>query len=195
MKAVRAFIAIDLVPEAIQRLDDFSKQLQREFGALPVRWIPVENMHLTLKFLGEVSEENLNVLTAMIRAEASACPPFDLSIGGLGVFPNAKRPRVIWLGVEAPAELGDFQRRIEGETIKLGYPPDKRSFSPHFTLGRVLRRADRGEVQEISQRLDQQKSDFIAASPVEAVHLYKSDLKSTGAVYTHLAAAQLGSIK
>jgi 2'-5' RNA ligase len=155
----------------------------------------VGNVHLTLKFLGDVSEENLNALTAMIQAEASACPPFNLSIGGLGVFPSIKRPRVIWVGVEAPAELSDLHGRIEAETTKPGYPPDKRGFSPHVTLGRVLRRADSGEVREISQRLDQQKTGFIAASPVEAVHLYQSDLKSTGAVYTHLAAARLASIK
>jgi len=98
---------------------------------------PTENMHLTLKFLGDISPENVNLLTQMLRAEAEFCRSFDMQIGGLASFPNLKRPRVIYIGIQAPVVLEALYNGIESASRRLGYESDERSFSPHLTIGRA----------------------------------------------------------
>ena len=95
MSVIRAFIAINISPEIKQRLTVLSGDLQRALSGVPVRWVPVENIHLTLKFLGDVSETNLELLKKMMKSEAAEHSVFELSAGELGAFPTIRRPRVI----------------------------------------------------------------------------------------------------
>jgi 2'-5' RNA ligase len=192
MSVIRAFIAIDLPPDVQDCLKQISEQLKTEVGEKAVRWVPVSNIHLTLKFLGDVSINNLDVLKEIITAEAALQKPMEFSIGRLGAYPKSRRPRVIWVGVEAPPELISLQRGIETRTAKVGYPQDTRKFSPHLTLGRVSRNASPEEVREIGDVICNSKLGFLGAARVQDVHLFKSDLQPTGAIYTKLFTAPLG---
>jgi RNA 2',3'-cyclic 3'-phosphodiesterase len=190
---IRAFIAIKLSPEIHQRLNDVNVLLKQRLQGALIRWVPVDNIHLTLKFLGDVPTTNLDMLAKILKAEASQYEPFEISVGELGAFPSAHRPHVIWLGVQAPAELNTLQHGIEEETARLGYKPEDRPFSPHLTLGRVSRNADTQDFARIEAAINETKVGFLGAMRVETVQLFKSDLKPNGAVYTGLLEAPFKS--
>lgn len=191
MSIIRAFIAIDLSAEIQQRLNEVLNNYQAILDRIPVRWIPVTNIHLTLKFLGEVSLSNLNLLTDMIQAEISNHHQFEISVGSSGAFPNNRQPRIIWVGVEAPQELTQIQAGIEAATARLGYAREERAFSPHLTLGRVSRNASMQDMKAISHTIEKVRVGFLGATNIEKVHLYRSDLRPSGAVYTHIFSASL----
>lgn len=188
---IRAFIAIELSKEIIQHLDQVSRELQDRLPGIPVRWVPAANIHLTLKFLGDVSESNLDVLTKILHNVVSLHHPFEVSVGGLGAFPKIHQPRVIWIGLEAPPELISIQHAIESETSRLGYAQENRAFSPHLTLGRVSRNATAQDMHAIASQLEHSKVGFLGATRVEAIHLFRSDLQPGGAIYTSLFVAPL----
>jgi 2'-5' RNA ligase len=188
---IRAFIAIDLSVDIQRRLDEVIENFKRQLPHIPIRWVPAANIHLTLKFLGDVSLSNLSVLTDMIQAEISAHHQFDISVGGAGAFPNLRQPRIIWVGVEAPAELSAVQNGIEATTSRLGYDREDRAFSPHLTLGRVSRNATAQDAKVISKILETTTVGFLGATCIERVNLYRSDLQPTGAVYTQIFSASL----
>ena len=186
MEVIRAFIAIDLSLDIQDRLNEVVKKYKIQLTTVPIRWVAGSNIHLTLKFLGDVSLSNLNILTDMIQTEISSHRQFDISVGGSGAFPNIRQPRIIWVGVEAPPELTAIQNGIEATTGRLGYAREERAFSPHLTLGRVSRNATSQDVKAISKALESTKVGFLGATCVEEVHLYRSDLQPTGAVYTQI---------
>lgn len=190
MSVIRAFIALDLSNEIYQRLERVIDDLQSQLNGVPVRWVPIDNIHLTLKFLGNVSVANLEVLKKLLKVEAVSHEPFEISVGDLGAFPSARRPRVIWTGVQAPPNLNLLQRGIEAETARLGYAPEERPFSPHLTLGRVSRNANSQDIRQISEVLEKQKVGYLGAARIQSVHLFRSDLKPGGAVYTRLFSAE-----
>ncbi|NJD60978.1 MAG: RNA 2',3'-cyclic phosphodiesterase [Anaerolineales bacterium] len=188
---IRAFIAIDLSTDIQYRLDEVMVNFKSLLPHSAVRWVPSANIHLTLKFLGDVSLSNLTILTDMLQTEISGHHQFDISVGGAGAFPNNRQPRVIWVGVEAPAELAAIQNGIETTTSRLGYAREDRAFSPHLTLGRVSRNATSQDAKMIAKVLETTRVGFLGATCVEKVHLYRSDLQPSGAVYTHIFSASL----
>lgn len=193
MLVIRAFIAIDLSAEVSEKLEQVSGLLQQRLKGVPVRWVPTGNIHLTLKFLGDVSLSNLEVLKRILLAEAGSHAGFEFSVGDLGAFPSPKRARVVWVGVEAPPILAALQRGIENEMARLGYEREERSFSPHLTLGRVGRNAAADDIRRIGEVLSAHKVGYLGATRVSEVHLYRSDLQPGGAVYTRLYTAPLAA--
>jgi 2'-5' RNA ligase len=201
MSVIRAFIAIDLSPAILQKIDQVTASLRRLMKDAPIKWAPAENTHLTLKFLGDVSVANLEMLNKIVQQEASANAPFEIRVEELGAFPSIRRPRVIWVKVKGPSELNALQHSIDVETARLGYASEDRAFSPHLTLGRVSRSASAGDVHRIGEILVERigspqtttpdSIDSLGTMRVEAVHLYRSDLKPAGAVYTSLFTAPL----
>lgn len=189
MSVIRAFIAVDLPSDIQDCLRQISTQFKDQMGNVPVRWVAPENIHLTLKFLGDVSLNNIEVLTELLEAEAATIKPFVISVGGMGAFPKLRSPRVIWVGIEAPHELVALQRGIDSQTARVGYARERRPFSAHLTLGRISRNATPQDVRKIGDVLALQKIGFLGVARVRAVHLYRSDLKSSGAVYTRLFTA------
>lgn len=190
-RVIRAFIAIDLSPEIAQSLDQVLSDLKRRLPRMPIRWVPVQNIHLTIKFLGDVSVSNQELLTTMLKAEANRHPPFEIQVGDLGVFPSVRRPRVIWVGVESSPELLTLHRGVDAEMARLGYLPEEKSFTPHLTLGRVSRTANSDEIRRIGDVLSGYKVDVLGRQRVQAVHFYRSDLQPSGSVYTRLFTASL----
>lgn len=186
MSVIRSFIAIDL-PKPIQdSLDNVSQDLQSRRKTTAVRWVPAKNIHLTLKFLGEVSSNNLEMLVKILYAEIGRHRCFEIKIGGLGAFPSIHRPRVIWIGVEAPPALHSLQHSIEAEAVRLGYAAEERAFSAHLTLGRVSHNASPEEVRQIGEVISELKVGQLGTAVVDKVRLFRSDLEPGGAVYTPL---------
>ena len=190
MSRLRAFIAVEIPLDIRQDIEHATSNLRRGTGSL-IRWVAVENMHLTLKFLGDIPSANVEVLTQMIRAEADSFNCFDIHLTGIGSFPNPKRPRVIYIGIQAPAALEAFQRQLESATRRLGYNSEERAFAPHLTIGRVRQNIPQDDLQKIRRALEASKIDSPGTAKVNSVHLYKSDLKPTGPVYTKLFSAHL----
>lgn len=190
---IRAFIALDLSDEILQHLDRVSKELQQRIPQKAVRWVPAQNIHLTLKFLGDVSEKHLVMITNAIKAEAAAYTPFTISVGGLGAFPKIANPRVIWVGVEAPEALAGMQRSLELQMERLGYAREDRRFSAHLTIGRVSRTVSSQQVRLLSEVLGSYSLGFIGMVKIEALYLYRSDLRPDGAVYSRLFSAPLAA--
>ena len=190
MSLLRAFIAVELPIEIRKTVCAATSKLQNDIGPL-IRWVPIENMHLTLKFLGDVSPSNVELLSQMLRAEMELFNCFDLHLNGLGSFPNLKRPRVIYVGMQDPAALEALQRGIESASSRLGYGAEERGFSPHLTIGRVKQNVTATEQQAIRHALADTKIDSLGTARVNSVELFKSDLKPTGSVYTRLYSAPL----
>lgn len=190
MNLLRAFIAVEIPLHIRQAVCSATSDLQKEIKPL-VRWVPMENMHLTLKFLGDVAPSNVDMLTQMISAEAGLFECFDLQLNGLDSFPSPKRPRVIYIGIQAPAVLEALHRGIEAASSRLGYESEDRSFSPHLTIGRVKQNITATEQQTIRRALEGTRIDSLGTARIDSVHLYKSDLQPTGSIYTRLFSAPL----
>ena len=193
MSLVRAFIAIE-IPSGIQSvIDQQTASLRTSADSSLVRWVNTCNLHLTLKFLGDVSTNNLPFLTQMMTNEASKVAAFEVEVGRLGSFPNAKRPRVIWIGIQAPAVLETLQRALEAGAGRLGYTPENRPFSPHLTIGRVRPNLAVPDQRRLQRALESQAVGRLGAAKVDAVLLIKSELRPEGSRYTRLFSAPLSS--
>jgi 2'-5' RNA ligase len=191
---LRAFIALE-IPAGIQNAIAQSTASLRV--ALPkplVRWVASQNVHLTLKFLGDISSTNLEHLAEKLKMETVSHEMFSMSVGGLGAFPTARRARVIWVGLEAPTALEALQRGVEAAAAQIGYAPEERPFSAHLTIGRVGQNVAASEMQLIRGALEVTKVGTLGTLRVEAVSIFKSDLQPGGAVYTRLYTLPMKSI-
>jgi len=191
MPLLRTFIAVEIPTHIHQAILQKTEPLRRALDSAIIRWVPISNIHLTLKFLGDVSPANVDILTQMLRAETDMLNGFDIHISGIGSFPSLRRPRVLFVGIQASAGLEALDRRIESACARLGYKSEQRGFSPHLTIGRVKQDASASEQQKIRQAIEETKIDSLGTARVNSVHLYKSDLKPTGAVYTQIFSAPL----
>jgi len=191
MDVIRAFIAVNLNQDILNRIEQVALDLQKRMNPVSIRWVPIENIHLTLKFLGNVSTANLEILKDILGKVVSNHHECDISVGGIGVFPKPHNPRVIWVGMEVPQELIALQKNIEIETARLGYSREYRPFSPHLTFGRVSRNASPQDVRVIAETLENYQVGFLGATRVRTVYLFRSDLKPDGAEYTPIYSSAL----
>jgi 2'-5' RNA ligase len=191
---LRAFIAVEILKGIQDAIALGTASLRNALPKPLIRWVAPHNVHLTLKFLGDVSPTTLQNLAEAIKVEAASHGKFSISVGGLGAFPNPRRARVIWIGLEAPPALDTLRRGVEAAAAQLGYAPDGRPFSPHLTIGRVEQNASAADLQRIRTALEATKVGLLGTLQVEAVHILKSDLQPGGSVYSHLYAMPLKSI-
>ncbi len=193
MSLLRTFIAIEL-PQTIQAaIARETSGLRRQVNRGLVRWVAAQNMHLTLRFLGDTAESSLDQIERGLSRQAALFQPMELTVGGFGIFPSPKRPRVLWIGVQAPAELSTLQRRIESLAQSAGFEAETRPYSPHLTLGRVSQKISSSEMQALRSALEATRIGELGSFTAEAIHLIRSDLRPEGAVYTRLFSAQLGA--
>lgn len=193
MNQIRVFIAVDLPPAIQESVEKQTASLRRTLGDDLIRWVPAQNMHLTLKFIGNIAASHLDFLKQMLTQSVNSQRQFDLQIGGIGSFPNLKRPRVLWVGIHAPADLTSLQKNVEAGAVRLGYEKEERGFSPHLTLGRVRQNVSAVDLQRIRSALENTQIGRIGTTTIEAVHLYKSDLHTDGSIYTKLLSVSLGN--
>jgi len=190
---LRSFVAVE-IPAGIQSaLARSIAPLQTVLPKPLIRWVAPENIHLTLKFLGEVSPANLERLAEALKAEAMAHKAFTMSVGGLGAFPTPHRARILWIGLEAPSALMALLRAVEAVAARLGYASEDRPFSPHLTIGRVGQFVSGTDLQRIRNALEGTIVGTLGTVSVDAVHIFKSDLQPGGSVYTRLYTLPLKS--
>ena len=191
MSVLRAFIAIEFPAHVCDAIQKQTVRLRQTLGDDLIRWVPTQNMHLTLKFLGDTATSYLDFLKQLLIREAESHPQFDLQLGGLGAFPTSRRPRLLWIGIHAPTDLVSLQRGIETGASRLGYEQEERAFSPHLTIGRVRPNISPPELQKIHAALDTIQLGNIGTARVDSIHLFKSDLQPGGSIYTKLFSAPL----
>jgi 2'-5' RNA ligase len=191
MSVLRAFIAIELPAHVCDAIQKQTVRLRQTLGNDLIRLVPTQNMHLTLKFLGDTTTSYLDFLKQLLIREAESHPQFDLQLGGLGAFPTSRRPRLLWIGIHAPADLVSLQRGIEAGASRLGYEQEERPFSPHLTIGRVRQNVSPPELQKVRAALDTIQLGNIGTARVNSIHLFKSDLQPGGSIYTKLFSAPL----
>jgi len=179
---IRSFIAIELPDEIRHALAEVQKHLRRDVAG--VRWVEPGSIHLTLKFLGDIPAEQIQPIVAAAMGAVQDEPPVSLGVSGLGAFPNPRRPRVIWVGIEGDvARLGRLQARLEEALEPLGFPRDERAFRPHLTVGRVK---EPRRPPDLTRALADVTVPRCNSFDVREILLYKSDLRPTGAIYTKL---------
>ncbi len=182
MSQIRSFIAIELSLPVKTKIEDIQNKLKS--SASDVRWVRAESIHLTLKFLGTIAEEQISEIYESIEQCCTTSVPFALTVNTLGAFPNEKNPRVIWIGTEdSTGTLASLQQCVEKKLSTIGFKEEKRAFSPHLTLGRI--KSPKGK-RELMQRLAEYKNCECGTSEAQEVCLFKSDLKPGGAIHTKL---------
>lgn len=194
MRMMRAFIAVNIPLEVKGNLQEEIGRLRTLIRGGPVRWVRPEGIHLTLKFLGEISNSNLGEIGQVLEREVNRHPFFTLRVGGFGCFPNRRRPRVLWIGItEENGTLAQVQTAIEEKLVPLGFGKEGRPFHPHLTLGRVRRNISMSELPQLQDAVDEFVVGQIGHFEVSELHLIRSVLRPSGAEYSTLMEFPLGS--
>lgn len=190
---LRLFVALELPVPILAALEQLQDQLRADRSARAVRWTRPEGIHLTLKFLGETPPDRLDVIRAGLQVAASAHRSLRLGAAGLGCFPNPRAPRVVWVGLTGDLDaLAALQSAVEAAIAPLGFPTEKRPFSPHLTLGRVRQDASAAEVRALGALVSGTAVGTLGAWQATAISLMRSELSRDGARYTCLFSAPLG---
>jgi len=188
-RTIRTFVAVELNPAIRARAAELIAALRA--APADVKWVEVENLHLTLRFLGDVPMDEIPDVCRAVANAAARVEPFDLEVRGAGAFPNAARPRTIWLGARQGAEaMVALHREVEGALGKLGFRKEHRRFQPHLTIGRVRHG---GPAMADLGNLVWRHADFNAG--LLGVHesvVFSSQLQPTGPIYAALGRAPLG---
>jgi RNA 2',3'-cyclic 3'-phosphodiesterase len=182
---VRLFVALEIpstVRERFATLINQLRALESKSSAKKPRWVRPENLHVTLKFIGHIDPALLDPIRATL-AKVCSDGPVDLRFRGLGFFPNAKRPRVLWAGTAASPNLSSLARDIDSSLAKLGIPAEERAFTPHLTLARCEPSAISAAMAGVVER--DSACDFGGLRTTQ-FHLVESKLKASGAEYTTL---------
>lgn len=188
MPRMRTFIAVPLEPVLRQRAVKLQEALAPCGG--DIKWVEPENLHVTLLFLGEVDVRDTLEVCRTVSSVAAPVPPFAIRVAGVGCFPNLRRPRTIWAGIEdGAAELVQIHDAIEKALLSQGgYRREDRSFTPHITLGRVKGEEDSRPLAEALVKY----ADWNAGSEiVREIHVLSSELTSAGPRYTRLGRGKL----
>jgi RNA 2',3'-cyclic 3'-phosphodiesterase len=183
---MRSFIAIDLPPVIKEAIKGVVRELSP--GSSGIRWVPVENIHLTIKFLGEVKEDLVPMVEKQLRASAERHQAFTITIKGAGAFPNLRSPNVLWIGIEASDALSSLFRDIDAGMSGLGFELETRRFSPHLTIGRIT---DKNGTEPAIRGLSTYKDTVFGTIGVQEIRLMKSVLKPSGAEYSSAADIRL----
>ncbi len=179
---MRCFIAIEISDEIRKALGEL---IQRLSGmGRGIRWVPPENIHLTLKFLGEVEDDRVPEIGRRLSEISSGHSPISLRVRGAGAFPSLRSPQVIWVGSEVSPGLESLYREIEEAMAALGFERERRDFNPHLTLGRVK---DRRALDPVMKELQLMKDQDWGAVEVTEVVLMKSVLTPKGAEYSRVS--------
>ena len=189
---IRTFIAIELSDDHRRVLSKVQMKLKEASAAKFVRWVAPETVHITLKFLGDVDAAQMPALQKSVADACVGIAPFTLKISGVGVFPNTRRPNVVWVGAHGDVESAVLlAKKLEDGCEMLGFPREGREFSPHLTLGRVKREAGPNDRRLVGEMIEKVNIGELGVIQVAHINVMKSELKPTGSVYTRLAMIQL----
>lgn len=175
---IRAFVAVDLEPQTVQKIADAIDRLRPRIPG--IRWVAHGNFHLTLKFLGDIDEAKVEPIAAVLEHDLCPFSSFTINAKGLGVFPDLKRPRILWVGLRGEA-LSALASIVEKALMPLGFAAEKRAFTPHLTIGRW--REFKGSPQQLGDEMANWQTHEFGPTNVTEVILFQSVLKPEGAVY------------
>ena len=183
---LRAFFAIELAAPARAAAGDLLHALHERPGADRVRWVREENLHVTLRFLGDIATDTVPALLHAVAARTAAIAPFSIGLGAVHLFPSQRRPRVVALAVQPPEPILELAAAVEHGVVEAGFEPEPRRFRAHLTLGRVRPR------QKLPDVTGPDTPDADPTRVREAI-LFRSELHRSGSRYTPLGRAPLGA--
>jgi RNA 2',3'-cyclic 3'-phosphodiesterase len=183
---IRAFVAVEIDPAVVQRIIAATDQLRPKISG--IRWTPPANCHLTLKFLGDIDEGQIDSIGQALERAFSLFPRCTINAKGLGVFPDAKRPRILWVGIDGKT-LAALAQTVETALAPLGFEKEQRTYTPHLTIGRwrEFKRSGR-DLRDVLK--DWQEHDF-GVTVAHEIKLFQSILNPRGAEYRCLRNARL----
>ena len=190
---VRVFVAVGISDEAREQLISAMERIRRDVPQ-GIQWANPDGMHLTLKFLGNIPAPAVAPLLECLGPVGAKASPFPLQLAGLGMFPNRRKPRVLWAGVGGDLDaLARLQRAAEEAINGLGYPPEQRPFRPHITLGRPRRSVSDAQLARIGSVVSALAPPHPVGWQTESVDVMQSELRPSGARYTVLGSVPLKS--
>jgi 2'-5' RNA ligase len=178
---IRAFIAVELEAQSVQKIADAVARLKPRVPG--VRWVAQTNFHLTLKFLSDIDESKVEPIAQALETDLHPFSSFTINAKGLGVFPDLKRPRTLWVGLVGD-ELIALAAKVEQALVPLGFEPEKRAFTAHLTIGRWRQFGD--SPKALGDAIEEWKGHDFGRSKVDRVVLFQSVLKPEGALYRPL---------
>ncbi|MCD6324455.1 MAG: RNA 2',3'-cyclic phosphodiesterase [Desulfurococcales archaeon] len=185
---MRIFTAVEIENrETLSRIIEFKNKLTACFRGRGLKPVEDENIHITLRFIGEVNDSALPDIERCVK-KVSTYAPFEISVKGVGAFPNVSRPRVIWVGIEEGGELLKALRQAMEPCLRPYAKPDRTSFVPHITVGRVKGRPDPGCLKQL---LEEFEGTVFGRSSVTEVKLKRSFLRPTGPIYADVLTVRL----
>ncbi|NUQ64069.1 MAG: RNA 2',3'-cyclic phosphodiesterase [Pirellulales bacterium] len=186
----RTFVAVKLGPAVCSKAAEIIRALQA--APADVKWVDPDNLHLTLKFLGDVEAAEIHRVCETVQQAVADSSRFEFEVRGLGAFPAVKRPRTIWLGAgEGERQMVDLAKALEKKLQKLGFPREGRRFQPHVTIGRLRHGGRAGE--DLADLLLRQAEVHVGTAPVEEVTVFSSTLTPSGPIYDVLSRAALAT--
>jgi 2'-5' RNA ligase len=180
VKADAGEILLNTVTSLKQRLSDES-----------IKWTKLENIHITLVFLGDTEDEKISVVSQMLNEKCTGFGPFDLTLQGTGVFRNYSNPRVLWIGIEPSEKLGQLQAIVSNGLINIGITADLQPFNPHLTLGRIKKIND---ITALKLLIEEYRYSIFQKVHVEEVILYESILQQSGPIYKPIGKYSLAKV-
>jgi len=189
---MRTFVAIE-IPEPLKlSLDRSVEEIRSGLKDGLIRWVRLESMHLTLKFLGEIEREQVHTIQGVLDQVAARFSGFSLEIAGFGCFPNFSRPRVVWVGFKPEGgDLPRLQSELASRLEKIGFEREQRGYHSHLTLGRVRKGLSGSDMKQLSGWAQEAQIGTIGNFEVDAISLIQSVLQPDGAVYSNLHVAKL----
>ncbi len=188
---IRAFIATDIPADVRIAIGEAQARLKRAHVGVKISWTKIDNLHLTLQFLGYIEEAAVEKIKTALQSVAAQHQPFELSVRGAGAFPTGNRPRVIWVGChDTESRLKGLAGAVQEAMQPLGFEPERREFSAHLTIGRVkIPHAD----VALTRAVDSLKDNGFGTLQVNAIHLFEGKLHPEGSIYTKLSSHALGA--
>jgi RNA 2',3'-cyclic 3'-phosphodiesterase len=175
----RLFIAMELSDKQRHEVVNFQNELKHKLNS--VRWVKTEGLHLTLKFIGEIEDTNIDLIKKVIDNVTHSYQPFELNFSGCGVFPSAANARVIWVAVKSGGSIvTDLADKLDSELAGIGFKPEKRSYHPHLTIGRIRQPIDEKTIKDM---IDAAEIFITSPTVIDGVTLFESKLTRQGAQY------------
>ena len=191
---MRTFIAVDFPPNILKKIAEITAFFKTLTPEKDLKWVETDNLHLTIKFLGEIEEYKTAQVKHTLSQALTDQNCFDIEINGLGMYPNKNNPQVIWLGITGANPLTEIFKVLNLELTALDITPERRAFSPHLTIARIRRHTDHKRTQQIGEILSEYKVDSLGATTIAQVHLYQSILTPSGPIYTLLHSVDLNQV-
>jgi RNA 2',3'-cyclic 3'-phosphodiesterase len=189
MSRTRTFVAVSISPDVINRIKEIVLELSR--GVEGVKWVAPENLHFTLKFLGDVEDSDLHDVCSAVAEATTGLAPFEVLLAGAGAFPSPSRPRTVWIGAgQGEEEFVGLYEAVDRALRKVGFRSETRKFTPHVTVGRI--RKGNPTLSQLTEHLKSHAATELGTVPVDEVLVFSSELRPGGPEYHVLGRAPLG---